>query len=403
MPLSKSEQDLCNIISSKREALLEDLRLHVETPTGPGSIDGIDKTRRLLTDRLVALGATHERVATDERPDWLWGASVGRIPDTSVCDRRSGAPAVLIAGHMDTVHHASSPFCELTVSPDAKTATGPGCVDMKGGLVIAVAALEALQADGIDASWTFTLNADEETGTYGSERALRNACEGHDFAIALEPALADGSLAIERMGSGQFLIEAHGTPAHVGREFEKGVSAVSALARSLTAAAELPDPDRGMILSVGPLEGGGATNAVPDLARAWGNVRFKDHAAMEELGAKIDALEHGGDAESPRIRVKRSFNRIPKPETPAVRAFALAARGAAEDLGQQLPFAKTGGVCDGNILQDAGLPTIDTLGVRGGGLHTPDEWIDLSSLVERCQLLAVLISRICRGEVSAGG
>ncbi|MEO0715968.1 MAG: M20/M25/M40 family metallo-hydrolase, partial [Planctomycetota bacterium] len=72
----------------------------------------------------------------------------------------------------------------------------------------------------------------------------------------------------------------------------------------------------------------------------------------------------------------------------------------AEDLGQQLPFAKTGGVCDGNIMQHAGLPTIDTLGVRGGGLHTPDEWIDLTSLVERCQLLAILLARIAEGRVA---
>ncbi|MAY74953.1 MAG: hypothetical protein CMJ31_09625 [Phycisphaerae bacterium] len=96
----------------------------------------------------------------------------------------------------------------------------------------------------------------------------------------------------------------------------------------------------------------------------------------------------------PAVSVFRSFNRPAKPETPEVRSLAMAARGVAEALGQELPFAKTGGVCDGNILQDAGLPTIDTLGVRGGGLHTPDEWIDLSSLVERSQLLAVLIYRL---------
>lgn len=77
--------------------------------------------------------------------------------------------------------------------------------------------------------------------------------------------------------------------------------------------------------------------------------------------------------------------------------MGLKARAVAEDLGQQLPFKSTGGVCDGNIMQDAGLPTIDTLGVRGGGLHTPDEWIELDSLVERCQLLAVLIHRLCNG------
>src|SRR5207237_3461241 len=103
------------------------------------------------------------------------------------------------------------------------------------------------------------------------------------------------------------------------------------------------------------------------------------------------------DTAMPRVIVRQSYNRPAKPLIPATECLALLARSAAEDLGQRLPFGKTGGACDGNILQDEGLPTIDTLGVRGGGLHTPQEWIDIPSLVERCQLLAVLISRLAAG------
>ena len=113
----------------------------------------------------------------------------------------------------------------------------------------------------------------------------------------------------------------------------------------------------------------------------------------DEIIAELDALATAEDA-MPRVVVHRSFNRPAKPMLPETEALGLRARAAAEDLGQRLPFAKTGGVCDGNIMQDAGLPTIDTLGVRGGGLHTPSEWIELSSLVERCQLLAVLLHRL---------
>src|SRR5690606_22742149 len=142
-------------------------------------------------------------------------------------------PKILIAGHMDTVHDPQGDFKELIVDPDGRRATGPGCVDMKGGLVIAVNALEALEEAGIDVAWTFFLNADEETGSYHSASALRDASHGHDAGIALEPALAGGELAIERMGSGQFMIETRGRAAHVGRAFTEGVSAVNALARSL--------------------------------------------------------------------------------------------------------------------------------------------------------------------------
>ena len=141
-----------------------------------------------------------------------------------------------------------------------------------------------------------------------------------------------------------------------------------------------------------------ATNVVPDRARAWGNVRFPSPQIADELAEGLDALATPPTSESlPRVTVHRSFNRPAKPLTPATRALAEAAWSVAESLGQRLPFGKTGGVCDGNILQDAGLPTIDTLGVRGGGLHTPQEWIEIASLVERCQLLAVLIARIAAG------
>ncbi|MFG0307292.1 MAG: M20/M25/M40 family metallo-hydrolase [Phycisphaerales bacterium JB040] len=397
MPLTEQEQHLARAIASRHDDLLEDLRLHVGIPTGKNHRPGLDETRALLSRRLEALGATTELVHGDEKPAWLGGPSGSEIPPTAVCRRLDPgcAASVLIAGHLDTVHDPESPFRSLTDRGDG-TATGPGCVDMKGGLVIAVAALEALHEAGVPASWTFTLNSDEETGTYHSERVLRSEASGHDFGLALEPALADGSLAVERMGSGQFRVECFGRSAHVGRAFTEGVSAVTALAERLVSIGGMPDPARGKIVNVGPIVGGAVTNAVPDHAAAWGNVRFPDAGVSEELGRELDALATGPGA-MPRVVVDRSFNRPAKPLTPGTEALALRAREVAEGLGQSLPFAKTGGVCDGNILQDAGLPTIDTLGVRGGGLHTPDEWIELDSLVERCQLLAILIARLCAG------
>lgn len=390
--LTERERKLCSIIEARRDALLEDLRLHVGIPTGGGNLKAIERSRTLLTERLEALGATTTLTPGDPRPAWL--GPQFQIPPSSLSSRLiPGKPSILIAGHLDTVHDPEGPFRELTISPDGKTATGPGCVDMKGGLVIAASTLEALAEAGIDVSWSFFLNADEETGTYHSQRALREASRRHDFGIAIEPALSNGELAIERVGSGQFLVEVFGKAAHVGRAFTEGVSAVTKLGELLVRIGQMPEPERGMVANVGPLVGGKAANAVPDYASAFGNVRFPDPSVAGELGAMLDALATQGES-LPKVRVHRSFNRPAKPEIPPTRALAERARAVAEDLGQSLPFAKTGGVCDGNIMQDEGLPTIDTLGVRGGGLHTPDEWIDLASLVQRCQLLAVLLSRL---------
>jgi glutamate carboxypeptidase len=402
--LTSEERLACDIIESKAGFLLEDLKRHVETPTGPGGADGIRASRTIFTERMKKLGASVELVEGQPRPVWLRGGGADGVPPTAVLQRlKPGMRRVLIAGHLDTVHPVDSPFRELAIAEDGKTAVGPGCVDMKGGLVIAACALESLDEAGAPASWTYMLNADEETGSYHSEAAMRDQAQAHDFGLALEPALPGGELAIERMGSGQFMIEAFGRSSHVGRDFRGGVSAVTALARAIAAVGDMADPTRddSPIMSIGPLVGGSATNAVPDHAAAWGNARFPNPEQARAMGDALDALATPNtqcEGTKAAVVVRRSFNRPAKPLTPATEALALRARAVAEVLGQKLPFASTGGVCDGNILQDAGLPTIDTLGVRGGGLHTPTEWIELASLVERCKLLAVLISRLGRDD-----
>lgn len=271
-------------------------------------------------------------------------------------------------------------------------------MDMKGGIVLAIAALEALEEVGIPCSWTFLLNADEETGSYCSDRALRAQAATHDVGLAFEPAMPDGGLVVARPGSGQFMLEVRGRAAHVGRDFANGISAVNALAERLLQIAAMPKPDQGLIVSVGPIDGGTAANIVPDRARAWGNVRFPDQSAADRLLHELESLATPSThSHLPSARLRSSFSRPPKPLTPRVEQLAILARRTAQDLGQTLPFGTTGGVCDGNNLQAAGLPTIDTLGVKGGGAHTTDEWIDLSSLVERGQLVALLLARLAGG------
>jgi glutamate carboxypeptidase len=406
--LSADELRVRDACSQRAAAMLNDLTHLVNTPTGPGSGDGLPALRDWFTRRLEAVGATTHQVPGDPKESWLEGPTArhgdgpsASVPPTLICRRRvAGAPSVLLCGHLDTVHEASSDFRSFTVDPSGKRATGPGCVDMKGGLVVALHALEALEASGIRVSWTFMLNSDEETGSYHSDAALRSeAAAGYTAGLVFEPAMTDGGLVTQRPGSGQFMIETTGRGGHVGRDFAQSVSAVTALAKCLVRVSELPDVARGKIASVGPLVGGSATNVVPDHAAAWGNVRFENPTIAEELAAELDALASGQPGQLPGIGVRRSFHRPAKPLTPRVERLALAAREVAESLGQRLPFGKTGGVCDGNNMQAVGLATIDTLGVRGGGLHTRDEWMEIPSLVERSQLAAVLIGRICRGVV----
>jgi len=406
MTLNPLEQHVCETLATRHQAMVEDLREAVEISTKSGHNEGLDRYRALMRARLESLQAATHLIPGDPRPAWIDPDDAGiqaPPPPTLFADRLCGdrtRPRILLAGHLDTVHPPDSPFRHFTIDEARAQATGPGVVDMKGGLVIALHALSALAEAEAPVAWSFILNSDEETGSYHSDAALRAAAVDHDFGLALEPAMADGGLVIQRPGSGQFMIEATGRAAHVGRDFNAGISAVNALASCILEVAKLPDAARGIIASIGPLKGGVAANVVPDLARAWGNVRVPTADLAREVRTTLLALSSADSAQKalranqPHVRVFESFNRPPKPPTPASLALAEQARQAAASLGQPLPFGRTGGVCDGNNLQDAGLATIDTLGVRGGGLHTPTEWIDLSSLVQRSQLLAVLMLRL---------
>jgi glutamate carboxypeptidase len=400
--LSDLERRVCDLIASRAEELYANLERAVAIPTGRGHAPGLQEYRRILMGRLRGLDALVQVREGADRPRWLAlpaeeEGEPARVPQPTVVARHEGAadlPRVLIVGHIDTVHDPHGPFQTLERCDDGARATGPGAVDMKGGIECAFAALESLRENQIECNWTFLLNADEEIGSFESEAVLREEAAKHDYGIVLEPALPGGALATQRMGSGQFKIEVHGRAAHVGRDFAEGVSAVNELARIIVRLSELSDPKRGMIVNVGPLQGGGATNIVADHAACWGNVRFRDEAAARTLAMQIDALASPGKGELPRIIINRHWNRPAKPLTPEVERFAHFARVCAEALGQPLPFASTGGVCDGNILQAMGLPTLDTLGIRGGNLHRTDEFIEIPALVDRAQLLAVMMMQL---------
>ncbi len=421
--LTVLESKVCDSLARRASNLLNDLERYVTIPTGHNHKPGLDELRGLVTRRCESLGATTRLVPGDPRPDWLWGADgdSANIPPAAVCTSKAAneararqargspgvsnsptatlapdSPRILICSHLDTVF-APPPvgeFVGLSIAPDRATAVGPGVVDMKGGIVIALAALEALaEAGALDSiAWSYCFNSDEETGSYFSESALRACAREADIGLCTEPALPNGGLVTERLGSGQFQIECLGRSAHVGRDFASGVSAVTALARALVHTADIADAEAGRIVSVGPLRAADATNIVPDRALAWGNARFPSQEIADEIGRRLDALMTEPDA-MPRVVVRRSFNRPSKPCTPGVQALADLARECSLALGRELPFGKTGGVCDGNILQDEGLPCIDTLGVRGGGLHTHQEWIEIASLVERAQLFALFLLR----------
>jgi glutamate carboxypeptidase len=308
---------------------------------------------------------------------------------------RPAAPVqMLFAGHMDTVYPADHPFQTLTDRPDG-TINGPGVADMKGGLAALLAALEAFETSSLaDAlGYEVMINSDEETGSLSSAALIRQCARNKAAALVYEPALPDGTLAGARGGTGNFAITVRGRSAHAGRNPEEGRNAIVAAADLALRLSRAIGP--GLAVNPARIDGGGPNNVVPDLAVLRVNFRPADAAAIARAGTLVEDVVARVTAEHEvAIDVHGGFNRPPKPIDPgAERLFALV-RGAGADLGLTIAARATGGVCDGNNIAACGVPVVDTMGVRGGAIHSSDEFLIPESLPERARLSALTILRI---------
>ena len=313
---------------------------------------------------------------------------------------RPDAPVrMLFTGHMDTVYPVDHAFQSLQWLDDGRL-NGPGVADMKGGLAVMLAALRAVEASPLAAriGYDVVINSDEETGSFSSAALLARAAHGKVAALTYEPALADGTLAGARGGTGNFSIIVHGRSAHAGRNPEDGRNALVAAADIAVRLSKV----RGPRLAVNParIEGGGPNNVVPDLAILRINFRPATLDEITRAQAHIDSAVAMVAAEHDvRIEVHGSFNRPPKPIDPgAARLFDLV-KASGADLGLDIAWKATGGVCDGNNIAAAGVPVVDTMGVRGGAIHSTDEFMIPDSLAERAALSAVTILRIAEGRL----
>lgn len=310
---------------------------------------------------------------------------------------RPQAPVqMLFTGHMDTVYPTEHAFQDLTWR-DANTLNGPGVADMKGGLSVMLEALRVVEAAGTPMlGYEVVINADEETGSFSSARLIAEAARGKHAALTYEPALPDGTLAGARGGTGNFSIIVRGRSAHAGRNPQDGRNAIVAASEIALRLHEARSPR----LAVNParIDGGGPNNVVPDLAVLRVNFRPGDASEIDRARRLIDEVT-GTAAARHRVQVELhgSFNRPPKPiDQSAARLFALVKNaGAALDL--DIAWRDTGGVCDGNNIAAAGVPVVDTMGVRGGAIHSSDEYLLVDSLAERAALSALTITRIAQG------
>lgn len=304
---------------------------------------------------------------------------------------------ILLSGHFDTVFGLEHPFQDAQ-KLDADRIQGPGVADMKGGLLVLLTALAAVMRTSVasSVSWVVLMNPDEEIGSFESMPWILNQAKACDLAFVFEPSITPaGDLVSTRKGSGKFKIVAKGRAAHAGRDFSAGRNAIVGLSRLIEKIDALNGQREGLTINIGKINGGTALNIVPDEAFLQLDIRTsstEDQSWVQQaLEALVDRLQGYREIQ---YELSGRFGRPPKLLTPATQLLMSVVEECAGFLNQTIHWKPSGGCCDGNNLAAAGLTVIDSLGVRGDFIHTSDEYMLISSLVERAQLTAMILMRV---------
>ncbi|HUF85964.1 MAG TPA: M20 family metallopeptidase [Thermohalobaculum sp.] len=335
----------------------------------------------------AAAGMAVERIAgRDGFGDHLragapWG---GAHPESS--------PGVLVLCHLDTVH----PRGTLAANPirtEGDRAYGPGICDMKGGVVIALAAAGSLIGTGrvTPLPLRFLVTSDEEVGSPTSRALIEAEGARAKYVLVVEPAREGGKCVTARKGTGRMTVTAHGVPAHSGLHHRDGASAILEIARQVVALEAMTDYARGLTVNVGLIRGGTGVNVVPEHCAVEVDLRMVTPEDGEAAAARVRGLT----PRDPRVRLEVSggLNRPPYRKSAEITALYGRARGLAAEIGFELGDTFTGGGSDGNFTA-ALAPTLDGLGVDGAGAHTLGEHLLVSSLVPRMTLLRRLFETL---------
>jgi glutamate carboxypeptidase len=359
--------------------MLDDLGelIGVESPSS--DLDALAR----CADVVAALGERHlgrppERVVTGDRPHlrWRFGA---------------GPPRVVLIGHYDTVWPRGT-LARWPFAVDGDRATGPGVVDMKGGLVVLFHALAAVEdLDGV----AVVVNADEEIGSPTSTALIEDTARGAAGALVLEGSSA-GRLKIARKGIAHYSVRITGRASHAGNAPERGINAGVELSHQILRIAALGDAERGTTVTPTDAAAGTTSNTVPAAGRVSVDVRSFDPAELRRVDEALRALSPVLPGAA--VLVEAGPARPAMPATASAELFALAQRLSAGLTGRAVTGEAVGGGSDGNLTAGVGVRTLDGLGAVGGNAHAEGEWIEVSSLPDRAALVSMLAATIGRSE-----
>jgi glutamate carboxypeptidase len=377
--------DRPNIPPFDADALLAEIRAWVEIESPTTDAAAVNRmTDRVEADTAAAGARTRRIPGRDGYGDHLlvsspWG--------------REDEPGILVLSHLDTVHGLGTLANGLPFQVEGDAAYGPGIYDMKGGALIALAALRELiragRRDTLPVRHLFV--SDEEVGSHTSRELIEAEARRARYVLVTEPAREGGKVVTARKGTARFELAITGVPAHSGSRHQDGRSAVRELARQILDLEAMTDYATGVTVNVGVIAGGTRANVVPAAASAEIDMRVPNPEIGDAAIARVLALKaYDPDC---TVTVTGGLNRPGYEKSPEIEALFQHARGLAASIGFELQDLKTGGGSDGNFTA-ALAPTLDGLGVDGKGGHTLHEQLYVSSVVPRATLLLRLMETL---------
>jgi len=363
------------------------LKTLVETESPSHAKAAVDRVGAIVAEEARKLGAQIEIIPNQETGDHVLAYFSSNRPSRGAVGLLPSA-SILLLCHMDTVF----PLGTLNKTPYREAAGkifGPGTLDMKAGIVIALAAIEEAQRSGLNRPVTLLCTSDEEIGGHTSRAHIERLAQESVLVLVLEGGLVDGALKTWRKGVGEFWVKTKGRAAHAGGDHENGRNAIEEMAHQVIAIQKLTDYSKQTTLNVGVIQGGTVSNVVPEDAVIQVDVRVMQPGEWERLESEMKKLKPVLDGTS--IEISGRLNRPPMPFDETMKATFEKARSIAAQIGMELKAGGTGGASDANFVAPLGIPVLDGLGAVGEGYHSEREYIFADSLEARVKLVAALL------------
>ena len=356
--------------------------IETESPTFEGA--AVNRMMDVVQHELAILGARTERIPS---PMGLGDSLRVEMPHP-----KAGEGGILLLGHMDTVHPIGT-LAKLPYKREGEICYGPGLMDMKGGNYVYLDALRKLLAAGIETPLPVTVlfTPDEEIGTPATRRLIEEEAKRHKYILVPEPARPDGGAVIGRYAIARFNLQTRGRPSHAGWALSEGRSAIAEMAKAVGTIEGMTTED--CTFSLGVFHAGQWVNCVSSVCDAEVLSMAKTQEQLDAGVEKMMALN--SDEGDVIMEIRRGVTRpVWEPDQPGTMAMLKLAQDIGGELGIEITGSSAGGGSDGNFTGFLGLPTLDSIGVRGKGLHTLQEHIYIDSLTERAKLAAGLFCRL---------